>query len=1343
MEVLSGSRAASLAPLTHSSIANLSPPAGPPTSPSPGPAAARRKMKARAPPPPGRPTTPSVHRGQRPPRDASPSPPRNPLGRTETLDGRVVAMTVVLPSGLEKTSVVNGSHAMMDLLVELCLQNHLNPSNHALEIRSSETQQPLNFKPNTLVGTLNAHTVFLKEKVPEAKVKAGPAKVPEKTVRLVVNYLRTQKAVVRVSPEVPLQSVLPVICAKCDVSPEHVVLLRDNVAGEELELSKSLNELGIKELYAWDNKRETFRKSSLGYGETDKEKKKILGFFKVNKRSDSKGCLTTPNSPSVNPRSTTLGPSRSLGNISGVSVKSDLKKRRAPPPPSLPRAGPPVQDKTSEKVSLGSQMDLQKKKRRAPAPPPPQAPPSSPLVPPRTEDREEDRKGRTGVGRQVPQKPPRGTARGPPQLVLPPPPPYPPPDTDVAEPLGFPGEGAISEASDLRPTLSLPLGPGGPCGVDGVPPLPSEAEETVSVGSCFASEDTTEDSGVMSSPSDIVSLDSQHDSTKSKDKWATDQEDCSDQDLAGTPELGPQKSPSWERSGSGNWHPRNGKVAPASREDEDLFMTGQFQKTLAELDEELEEIEESYETDSSFLTNCVHSMSGRCPQGTVIPDGDTEAIPVTFIGEVLDDPVDSGAFSNRNNNAGSFDAGSTASKKAQLPPCQAEHSQQHGQRRAAGPGSPAPSQDPGREIRVASTNTWKDVTPSKMAPKATSASTLHTHDLNAKEEGKAPSSAHGRRTLGTRRVSTQPGKEEEGDDKNDVWTPPPWYRGQHPGGSYGLKYGLTTYKIVPPKSEMKCYDRGASLSMGAIKIDELGNLVSPHTNAGRTMVPTSPTLEAEAPPIGKVKEFWRTNSIEKHSGRPTEGAKRTSTHTTPTNPQPQESRLRAEPTSPDPKATLPRPLSPHPEDGRPREEGRSWPLPAAACPLKVPAANPSEVPFLKPQRRTSSQYVASAIAKRIGTPKVHTDVGSKPDNAQKTCEGRAPEPTGRPPMTKDGTTPSLYPETGVRHHGDESAAGSHPGGQISSPYGKLCTQDGPTGIHRTSHGPLITAAQTGQASVGQSCGLSGKQSPRNHRTSSASDPKCQPAGTSPPLPHSGGGHTTGSALVNGSRWVSVHTEPPHSPRVSETNSHAGREPPEWEEKPGLLSTDVPEADGTLPASIFGPKKKFRPVVQRPAPKDTSLHSALMEAIHSAGGKDRLRKTPEPGSEGGPKKPSYTEADSERSALLTAIRGHSGTCSLRKVTSSASEELQSLRGAVVSARGAEPPGLEDLGIQSAPALPPAPPPPPPVTQAPTASRTASRSSAGPLSNPVDARQALMDAIRSGTGAAKLRKVPLLV
>ncbi|XP_058390797.1 protein cordon-bleu isoform X3 [Diceros bicornis minor] len=1298
-----------------------------------------RKMKARAPPPPGKPATPNVQSRQKPHRDVSPGPHQNLLTMKENLRNSAVDVTVVLPSGLEKKSVVNGSYAMMDLLVELCLQNHLNPSHHALEIRSSETQQPLSFKPNTLVGTLNVHTVFLKEKVPEEKVKPGPPKVPEKSVRLVVNYLRTQKAVVRVSPEVPLQNILPVICAKCEVSPEHVVLLRDNIAGEELELSKSLNELGIKELYAWDNKRETFRKSSLGNDETDKEKKTFLGFFKVNRGSNSKqGCLTTPNSPSVNSRSMTLGPSLSLSNISGVSVKSDMKKRRAPPPPSLPGAGLPAQDKASEKASLGSQIELQKKKRRAPAPPPPQPPPPSPLVPTRTEDREENRKSATGVGRQVPQKPPRGTARGPPQLVLPPPPPYPPPDTDVAEPLGFPGEGAGSEASDLRPTLSLPLGPSSPRSVDGVPPVLPDAEETVSVSSCFASEDTTEDSGVMSSPSDIISLDFQHDSMKFKDKWATDQEDCSDQDLAGTPELGPQKSPSGERNVSGNWQPRTEKAVIASNNDEDLFVTGQFQKTLAELDEDLGGMEDSYETDTSSLTSSINGVSSGCKRDAIIADSDADAIPVTFIGEVLDDPVDAGLFANRNNNAGSFDKGSVTSRGAHLLPYQAEHSQQHGKKGAEVPESSAPSQDSGKEIKSAWSNTCKDVNPNKMEPKATSASKLPTHDLNTKERGEVHSSAHSGETQAIKRVNSQPMKEKERNDKNDVSAPLSWHqRGQNAGGSYGLKYGLTTYKIVPPKSEMRCYDRGVSLSTGAIKIDELGNLVNPHANGGRTIVLSS-TLETESQPIGKVKEFWRSNSMEKHPGQPTEcSAKRTPSPTMPVKIPHQESRLRAEPTFPDSKVTSPQQQSAHQEDGRRLEEGKSWPPSAVTCHMKVPAANTTHIPFLKPQRRTSSHYVASAIAKRIGTPKARTNVVRKHDGVQKTHEGRAPGLTGQPPTMKDGTTPSPYSETQVRNDGQESVEGAHPKGQVSSPCGKLSTQDCPTGIPRRSYVPPITTPQRDHVSVGQSCGSSGKQSTSNHRTSSASDPECPPDSTNPPRPRSGNDQTPDRALVNGSRWVPIHSELPHSPRVSGTNGHAGREPLEREEKPSLLCTDVHETDGTLPPSIFGPKKKFRPVVQRPAPKDTSLHSALMEAIHSAGGKDSLRKTAEHSSEGGPKKPSYTEAESQHSALLAAIRGHRGACNLRKVTSFASEELQSFRDAALSAHGSEPQGLEDLGIQ------PLPPPPPPATQAPSTSRTASRSSSGPLNNPVDARQALMDAIRSGTGAARLRKVPLLV
>ncbi|XP_044776150.1 protein cordon-bleu [Neomonachus schauinslandi] len=1254
-------------------------------------------MKARAPPPPGKPTTPNVHSRQKLPRDVSPGPPQNLLHMKENLRNSMVAVTVVLPSGLEKKSVVNGSHAMMDLLVELCLQNHLNPSHHALEIRSSETQQPLSFKPNTLVGTLNVHTVFLKEKVPEEKVKPAPPKAPEKSVRLVVNYLRTQKAIVRVSPEVPLQNILPVICAKCEVSPEHVVLLRDNIAGEEVELSKSLNELGIKELYAWDNKRETFRKSSLANDETDKEKKKFLGFFKVNKRSSSKaeqigrsgldsdedtsksalekgsnGCLTTPNSPSVNSRSITLGPSLSLSNISGVSVKSDLKKRRAPPPPTLPGTGPPVQDKASEKVSLGSQIDLQKKKRRAPAPPTPQPPTPSPLVPPRTQDREENRKSTT---------------------------------------------------------VSLPLGPSSPCGTDKVPPVPCEAEETVSVSSCFASEDTTEDSGVVSSPSDIISLDSQHDSMKSKDKWATDQEDGSDQDLAGTPELGPHKSPTWERNGSGNWHPRP-EAAITSSGDEDLFLTGQFQKTLEELDEELEELEESPEACSSLPTGSVNGVSPHCTPGATIPECDEDTIPVTFIGEVSDDPVDSGLSSNRNNNAG---LGGIMGREAPPTPRQEENSQQRG-RRAEVPSAPAPPHDIGEERKPASSNPCEAVNLNKMEPKVTSAA-FPPHGPDAELSGEEPASALGGKTQASKTARSQPVRDKEGEGMNSGSAPPSWYqRGQSPGGSYGLKYGLTTYKIVPPKSEMRCYDRGVSLSTGAIKIDELGNLVSPHADRGKTIALSPSALDLETQPIGKVKEFWRSNSLEKHFGQPTEGfTKRTPTPATPGKPQSQENRLRAEPTFPDPKVTSPPQQSARQEGGEHLEEGKSRPPMAAPCHIKVPAGNATEVPFLKPQRRTSSQYVASAIAKRIGPQKAHTGLVRKHGHAEETREGGAPELAGQPPARTDGTAPSPYSDTRSRTYGGASAVGAQPRAQVSSPPGKLSAPDCPAGVHRSPYVPPVTASQRDHVSVTQSWSLSGRQSTSNPRTSSASAPTCTLDGTNPPPAHSGDDQTPGRTLVDGSRWGPIHAKPPQSPRGSGTNNHARQEPLQQEEKPSLSCAEVHETDGTPSPSIFGPKKKFRPVVQRPAPKDTSLHSALMEAIHSAGGKDGLRKIAADTSEGGPGKPSYTETAGERSALLSAIRGHSGACSLRKVSSFASEELRSFRDAEQSS---EPPGLRDLGLQPLPA----PPPPPPATQAPSTSRTAARSSSG---NPAQARQALMDAIRSGTGAARLRKVPLLV
>uniref|UniRef100_A0A668APF8 WH2 domain-containing protein n=1 Tax=Myripristis murdjan TaxID=586833 RepID=A0A668APF8_9TELE len=144
------------------------------------------------------------------------------------------------------------SKALMDLLVELCSCYHLNPALHTLELLSPEGH-PLGFKPNALLGSLNVACVLIKEKVWEEKVVRRPApKVPEKTVRLVVNYHRNQKAVVRVNPLVPLQTLLPVICDKCEFDPAHVLLLKDSISRHELPLDKSLTQLEIKELYVLD-----------------------------------------------------------------------------------------------------------------------------------------------------------------------------------------------------------------------------------------------------------------------------------------------------------------------------------------------------------------------------------------------------------------------------------------------------------------------------------------------------------------------------------------------------------------------------------------------------------------------------------------------------------------------------------------------------------------------------------------------------------------------------------------------------------------------------------------------------------------------------------------------------------------------------------------------------------------------------------------------------------------------------------------------------------------------------------------------------------------------------------
>ncbi|KAM7124810.1 protein cordon-bleu isoform 7-T7 [Ciconia maguari] len=1300
-----------------------------------------RRMKARAPPPPNQASAASrIHSEHKSPAETAVISDQNLVSMKENMINRSVEFTVILPSGVEQKSTVQGSKAVMDLLVDLCSQYRLNPSQHSLELKSSGTQQPLSYKPNTLIGALDIQTVLLKEKVPEEKTKRPLPRVPEKSVRLVVNYLKTQKAVVRVSPEVPLHNIIPAICEKCEVSQEHIVLLRDGITGEELELTKSLEELGIKELYAWDRKREPSRKASVSNDAIEKEKTRFLGLFKADRRS-SKGFSTAPNSPSVNSRSSSLGPSLSLGNISGMTANPEVKKRRAPPPPVVTPALQNVemsgQEKTAAQISQGASLnDLQKKKRRAPLPPAASAPPT-PAIPNRTEEREDKRKS-------------------------------------TMESL-LPAHDNVYVVDDM--VLELP-----------------EVEETASESSCFASEDTMEDSGVVSSPSDIVSLDSQNDSMKLRDiKLVNGYVDSAEADAMCGTETCPVKNACCDRVGSDSApQRRDEEMASAKHENEDIFIAEQLQQTLAGLDEDLEAVDAISNSDSEYLNEVLspHTRKVEAAQDVTV------SVPVTVIDDAPEastsssagsqeaetrvsqnisaDSVNTGNFTNKNNNAGSFDKGHTDSgvlciSKDLIHQQPSENEFSHlpvEQRRDMFESLTSSFEkrseknlrlDPLPKHSVKSEECKSKLTPSHS--KATAEISTAKEKINPLNECSNRERSL-KKSKSELEIKWPPAKKTE---VEEVPSTPTWcHRAQNSGTNYEPKMGLTTFKVVPPKPEVKHFDRGVSLSAGAIKIDELGNLIGPNTGVSKH-IPGTSTDESEEIHLGKVKAFWRSSSMEKQSDDSAEHLPKKSAVTT--NSKPFTIKHEHKPVClAAPKPVAPQTVTTQVAERQSENERTKAPLPVTqsqVTPLVAPTINKDklELPFLKPHRRTSSQYVASAIARHISVTTFKSDsmeYHKKDENKQgagevKTEAGVSPKrciivakysPVETEPTETREPLSSIFTCSQKPSH--RFTPGDNSGVENKVVNIRAPNQATPVSFYKKNASvPLTKSSSKDNNSAEDDNGLNSKESIAEKKTRLFFDQKCETlthtnSASSLKSPDLQGVPSSFSSSLRVTKWPPANGVQVGSLKASpELNGAAANAESEQEEKPDDSDVNaISELDVNVQTNIFGPKKKFKPVVQKPIPKDTSLHSALMEAIQTGGGKEKLRKVSDSALNGNHRKPSYAEPENERSALLAAIRGHSGTSKLKKISSLASEELQSFRNAELSLQKAEDRQEEQLCIPPAPAQPP----PPPPTQL---SAAAPKSSAMATGNPGEARQALMEAIRSGAGAAKLKKVPLLV
>ncbi|KAM5157249.1 LOW QUALITY PROTEIN: protein cordon-bleu [Mantella aurantiaca] len=1359
-----------------------------------------KKIKARAPPPPQSTSKPRM--------EHIPATESHWTGNQSTEESkenvlhRKVDITVCLPDGQEKTVNVDGSKAVMDFLVDLCSQHHLNPAQYTLEARSGVSQQPFLLRPNTLIETLDLQTIFLKEKVTEVKVRKPAPKIPEKTVRLIVNYLGTQKAVVRVNPAVPLWNILPAVCEKCEFHHENVTLLRDAISREELDMSQSLNDLGIKELYAWNNKQENNRKLSSSSDSAEREKKGILGFFrghkKGNKNEPTIGCMdsddyeeifqaastsgdrcegfsTAPSSPSVNSRSIPLGASLSLSNISGIGAATEVKKRRAPPPP---KPAPPSnaaiktpEEKITEPSYATVHKEQQKKKRRAPPPPPPQMPNE------KNEDLEK-RNSSISNGRQVPQKPPRGTSRSPPQLVIPPPPPYPPPDNNIMDPTTYENGATITTSR----------------------PIPAKRGKTLIRSSSITSEEIitddagslnsyTEDSGIVSSPSDSISLDLQTDSSKKSENTNN-----------GTLKANPQPARAESFNSEDSWSLNTSstqvedEVISVRNGDEDIFITSQFQKTLEELEEDSEDMD-----DDNSVT--IISVLGQVQWEKNPISWSTRGVgllPVTIIDEIPEVTTNSLKYSvhtippanDFNVMQKSSAVGNTKNVNSHGKSVAQKTSTHHSNVQSLNSPTVKPS---GGSFKQSVDVSRQPISKSEYSSNTSGRSkngiespfcnsSVSTLPISTENVFKLVKDKTNPVSDNTHKLGIKENQASQNNANNIAEAPKPTLWRQQ---TYEQKVGMTTFTVVPPKPTVKKFDRGVSLTSSAIKIDDQGNLISPQSSFDKSDSFTddkeSPLLEK--PLAARAKEFWRSSSMDAQGGeskeqlvkkigpvknyKPNETVENRAIYTS-SKGLPQQTHVNKlkerdntlQENKPVPTTvsqenviiienTIKPLLRPTLNDKQSRQAneiireskykgkldqgpsisdrvcGSQKTKPDLATPSQekmiiVEKTNQekSELPFSKPSKRTSSKYVASAIFK-------YTEPLNK-----KTLENTEVK---RDSNSNNRSSASLMSST----RNNTNFTPEEPNVEVKSSnkqetYTKLNinigNKDGQLTNKMQSTNKISNLWQTPSEakkddllSRTQQLNVLAKgnitlleKTEKNDRVESSI---IRPSSNVPP-----------NAFLKAVREKSMKIEQANAlgPPKALSTTVTIIEKEDKSEVDTIPSTVIDEPDSSGSNNVFGPKAKFKPVVQKPVQNDTSLHTALMGAIQSGEGKEKLRKIQSSPTDGGERK--LCEPENEKSALLSAIRAHNGISRLKKVSSAASDELQTIRNAEHESIATK------TFIPPSPAMPPPPPPPPTSVSAPKSPPVFANNSVG-----VDSREALMEAIRSGQGASKLKKV----
>ncbi|XP_063309167.1 protein cordon-bleu-like [Pelobates fuscus] len=543
--------------------------------------------------------------------------------------------------------------------------------------------------------------------------------------------------------------------------------------------------------------------------------------------------------------------------------------------------------------------------------------------------------------------------------------------------------------------------------------------------------------------------------------------------------------------------------------------------------------------------------------------------------------------------------------------------------------------------------------------------------------------------------------------------------------TYEPKFGMRTFTVVPPKPDVKKYDRDVSISASAIKIDDLGNLINPQSSFDKKYSNDISSIEIEGPLVEKAKEFWRSNSMDKQVGASKEQPGKNIAPVKSVKLNHQEPDTKFNPRSS--KGLTQQTLKNHASD---RVNGvKQNKLVQPTIPqekmiiLEHTNKLRTDLPFLKPTQRTSSQYVASAIFKNT-EPSFMKSL-EKVEAIQETYSGYQILPSSKSSSiaVREPNIQNITVERQETSAEYKTLTSSNVLTKENHPKREL------TNTSNVVHAHMQINKKNDKLFY-EHYRLNGSLNILQNKSVTVSEQKLETIRSvyvSPPYESQASfmSGTTSNAFLKAVRDKSA--------KLEQSNSFGSSKEPalsviiiEKQDKPDLIpSTIIDETDRG--DTIFGPKAKLRPVLQKPVQKDMSLHSALMDAIQSGEGKEKLRKIQSSLTNG--EENNFAEAENERSALLSAIRAHNGLSRLKKVSSAASDELQ--RDSELQRKNEE-----QEAKQQSMTPPPLqkPPPPPPIVKKSTTKVT-------PVftNNSVEAREALMEAIRSGSGASKLKKV----